>query len=218
VVGTWSDSKVWSCFVSWIAFDKSYEVQGPGVKIYSGKLSFKTADKDFTLNDGEGDRSNKRRVNFPNKFSVNPTVVVTLADMDVDGEMDLRVNAVAENTTTQGFDLKVGTWSDTLASMIGATWLAFGPGEKDNLEEKKELPKKKAKMDVDENKKGEEVKKVEQVEKECKICFDNDINMVIIPCGHMCVCKECSKLLTNKNNKCPICKAPIQKIVQTFLA
>jgi len=53
---------------------------------------------------------------------------------------------------------------------------------------------------------------------ECRICMDAKINTVIIPCGHLCVCLECSKLLmSNNNNKtCPICKQNIQQIIKTF--
>ena len=48
-------------------------------------------------------------------------------------ETDHRLNSVAENVTTQGFDLKVGTWSDTTVWGAGATWLAFGKGEMQSL-------------------------------------------------------------------------------------
>jgi len=217
VVNTWSDTKIWSCFITWVAFDKSFESPGPGIKLFTGRMAFKKTENDFNLMKGDGSRSNKRRIQYPQKYSANPSVVVTLAEMDVTRETDHRLNAVAENVDTQGFDLKVGTWSDTKVWSIGATWFSFGTGidKKVNKEEEKEEPpakKNKVQDDKQENKEP-----ADETEKECKICFDKQINTVLVPCGHMCVCEGCSKLLA-KNNKCPICKGAIQKIVKTFLA
>jgi hypothetical protein len=97
----------------------------------------------------------------------------------------------------------------------------------------------------------------ENDEMDCKICFDNKINTVILPwykhsfnkmfqlfddhlflsllslslslslslyvcvcSGHICVCFECSQLLTKDPTRsvCPICKQKIQQIVKTFTA
>jgi len=48
----------------------------------------------------------------------------------------------------------------------------------------------------------------------CKICFVNDINCVIIPCGHFANCLSCGKRLRN----CPICRQPIMKVQEVFRA
>lgn len=53
---------------------------------------------------------------------------------------------------------------------------------------------------------------------ECKICFDAPINTVLLPCGHLCVCLECSKRLTGHSRVCPICRTKIRKVVRTFAA
>ncbi|KAH3765143.1 hypothetical protein Pelo_2975 [Pelomyxa schiedti] len=52
---------------------------------------------------------------------------------------------------------------------------------------------------------------------ECTICYDAKINTVIVPCGHLCVCFECSKLLKPKIHKCPICRTSISQIIKTFM-
>jgi hypothetical protein len=46
----------------------------------------------------------------------------------------------------------------------------------------------------------------------CKVCYDAKINCVLIRCGHMCTCLECSQQL----EKCPICRKYIDDVIQTF--
>lgn len=47
---------------------------------------------------------------------------------------------------------------------------------------------------------------------ECAICMDNEIMMAIIPCGHYCICEECSRLITD----CPICRRHCEQIVRIY--
>jgi hypothetical protein len=53
---------------------------------------------------------------------------------------------------------------------------------------------------------------------ECIICYDAVINTVILPCGHLCICWECSNTLTEKKSNCPLCRQPIDKIIKTYKA
>ncbi|XP_035525558.1 E3 ubiquitin-protein ligase XIAP [Morone saxatilis] len=53
-----------------------------------------------------------------------------------------------------------------------------------------------------------------QRERQCKICMDRDICIVLIPCGHLVTCKECSASLT----KCPICCGAITQKIKTYNA
>jgi hypothetical protein len=39
---------------------------------------------------------------------------------------------------------------------------------------------------------------------ECVCCLDVTPDITISPCGHKCICKECSKGLLNR--RCPICR------------
>ena len=43
---------------------------------------------------------------------------------------------------------------------------------------------------------------------ECKLCFDNLVSTVFLPCGHCMSCKECAVEFT----KCPLCAVPIDDI------
>ena len=40
----------------------------------------------------------------------------------------------------------------------------------------------------------------------CAICLTNEINTIILPCNHMCICNECCEDLKTKSKKCPICR------------
>jgi len=40
----------------------------------------------------------------------------------------------------------------------------------------------------------------------CCVCLDKRIQVVVIPCGHACMCRKCSFRVT----KCPVCRLDIQ--------
>ena len=40
----------------------------------------------------------------------------------------------------------------------------------------------------------------------CVVCLDKRIQVVVIPCGHACMCRKCSFRVT----KCPVCRLDIQ--------
>jgi N-acetylneuraminic acid mutarotase len=48
----------------------------------------------------------------------------------------------------------------------------------------------------------------------CKICYEREINTVIMECNHRCVCARCVEQVQS----CPLCRAPITKLIQTFNA
>eukprot|EP01122_Echinamoeba_exundans_P007717 TRINITY_DN2432_c0_g1_i1.p1 TRINITY_DN2432_c0_g1~~TRINITY_DN2432_c0_g1_i1.p1 ORF type:complete len:626 (+),score=116.91 TRINITY_DN2432_c0_g1_i1:440-2317(+) len=50
----------------------------------------------------------------------------------------------------------------------------------------------------------------------CSICLDDPPQMICIPCGHLCLCENCSKKLTKK--KCPICNLRVKNIYKVFKA
>ena len=73
--------------------------------------------------------------------------------------------------------------------------------------EKKEI------NDLEQNFKNEENQKL------CMICFTNNPEIIICPCGHKCICILCyDKLLANAGfRKCPICKKKIESIVRKVI-
>ena len=73
---------------------------------------------------GSGDREIRREVKFAGKFKSPPAVHVNLSLLDVDQSTNTRVEIVAEDITTKGFDLVFRIWSDT--RIARAAWLAIG--------------------------------------------------------------------------------------------
>jgi hypothetical protein len=49
---------------------------------------------------------------------------------------------------------------------------------------------------------------------ECRICMDDDINTLLLPCAHRVACVACARQL--KGGRCPICREPIACIIRTF--
>ncbi|XP_010907358.3 probable E3 ubiquitin-protein ligase LUL4 [Elaeis guineensis] len=51
-------------------------------------------------------------------------------------------------------------------------------------------------------------------EKQCVICMSESRDTAVLPCRHMCMCSECANALRLQSNKCPICRQPIETIMQ----
>ena len=56
----------------------------------------------------------------------------------------------------------------------------------------------------------------EDYSKLCVICIDKPREIVLIPCGHMCYCVDCSELIDKrakyeapKDKNCPLCRKTI---------
>ncbi|XP_027918827.1 probable E3 ubiquitin-protein ligase LUL4 [Vigna unguiculata] len=50
--------------------------------------------------------------------------------------------------------------------------------------------------------------------KECVICMTEPKDTAVLPCRHMCMCSECAKALRFQSNKCPICRQPIEELIE----
>ncbi|XP_078586108.1 baculoviral IAP repeat-containing protein 7-A-like [Branchiostoma floridae x Branchiostoma japonicum] len=51
-------------------------------------------------------------------------------------------------------------------------------------------------------------------ERLCKICMEEGMEIVFVPCGHLAVCQKCSASL----HSCPICRKQIDGTVRVFMA
>ncbi|KAI6692477.1 hypothetical protein NL676_020187 [Syzygium grande] len=54
--------------------------------------------------------------------------------------------------------------------------------------------------------------------KECVICMTEPKDTAVLPCRHMCMCSDCAKELRLQSNKCPICRQPIQELLEIKVA
>ncbi|KAJ4772673.1 RING/U-box superfamily protein [Rhynchospora pubera] len=61
-----------------------------------------------------------------------------------------------------------------------------------------------------------EVKSIEDDDlgKDCVICLSEPKDTAVLPCRHMCLCSECAKALRLQSNKCPICRQPIEQLIE----
>lgn len=50
--------------------------------------------------------------------------------------------------------------------------------------------------------------------RQCKVCMDDEVGVVFLPCGHLVTCVQCAPGVTN----CPLCRSPIKGFVRTFLS
>ena len=61
-----------------------------------------------------------------------------------------------------------------------------------------------------------------QLEMECKICFEQQLDCVLLPCGHACCCYECGIRVKFSSlgglGRCPICRVGITSVLQIFLS
>lgn len=51
----------------------------------------------------------------------------------------------------------------------------------------------------------------------CLICMTNDIDVMISPCNHMCLCYECIESYKQSTNLCPMCRRAIGSFVKMVL-
>ena len=58
---------------------------------------------------------------------------------------------------------------------------------------------------------------------ECIVCMDAPVDTVLLPCGHLCMCNECSSSLLQSAKvkasalRCPVCRATASTVKRIFL-
>ncbi|KAI3473998.1 hypothetical protein Pfo_028786 [Paulownia fortunei] len=50
--------------------------------------------------------------------------------------------------------------------------------------------------------------------KECVVCLSEPRDTTVLPCRHMCMCSECAKVLRFQTNRCPICRQPVERLLE----
>ncbi|KAF5744699.1 hypothetical protein HS088_TW07G00278 [Tripterygium wilfordii] len=50
--------------------------------------------------------------------------------------------------------------------------------------------------------------------KECIVCLTEPRDTAVLPCRHMCMCSGCAKVLRFQTDKCPICRQPVEHMLE----
>ena len=61
--------------------------------------------------------------------------------------------------------------------------------------------------------KPEPLASTEPTTTECTICLDDDADYAAVPCGHRCLCFNCSKTVS----QCPMCRTTISAVLRVFV-
>ncbi|KAJ1986822.1 ubiquitin-protein transferase activity protein [Coemansia spiralis] len=48
---------------------------------------------------------------------------------------------------------------------------------------------------------------------QCAICLSDERDTVLLPCRHLCMCRECANTYRQQSNKCPICRTVVETIL-----
>jgi len=60
----------------------------------------------------------------------------------------------------------------------------------------------------------EEKEKLKVIPWECVVCMDRFPFFACLPCGHLCLCEECRRQMTEQ--KCPICAQALKEVVRLY--
>jgi hypothetical protein len=50
----------------------------------------------------------------------------------------------------------------------------------------------------------------------CVVCMDLPNTHAFVPCGHRCVCAECSEPILQSSARCPVCRAHVTQAIKIF--
>ncbi|KAJ2405478.1 hypothetical protein GGF41_007071, partial [Coemansia sp. RSA 2531] len=48
---------------------------------------------------------------------------------------------------------------------------------------------------------------------QCAICLSDERDTAMLPCRHLCMCRECASTYRQQSNKCPICRTVVDMIL-----
>lgn len=54
--------------------------------------------------------------------------------------------------------------------------------------------------------------------KECVVCLSEMRDTTVLPCRHMCMCSGCARMLRHQSNRCPICRTPVESLLEIKVA
>jgi len=63
---------------------------------------------------------------------------------------------------------------------------------------------------------GPQQAQLKEDDRACVLCISAPKEMVLIPCGHLCLCAPCGQLLQTSHQPCPICRTPFVGIFRVY--
>eukprot|EP00088_Acartia_fossae_P006451 TRINITY_DN12964_c0_g1_i3.p1 TRINITY_DN12964_c0_g1~~TRINITY_DN12964_c0_g1_i3.p1 ORF type:complete len:148 (+),score=24.52 TRINITY_DN12964_c0_g1_i3:40-483(+) len=55
-------------------------------------------------------------------------------------------------------------------------------------------------------------------EKRCVVCLTGEKEVIVLDCGHVCMCLNCGhEIMRTRNPKCPICRAPVDQLKKFYM-
>ena len=52
----------------------------------------------------------------------------------------------------------------------------------------------------------------------CCVCLNNPLEILVKPCGHICICFQCSQQLQIQSPKCPICRENVTSTERVYIS
>lgn len=52
---------------------------------------------------------------------------------------------------------------------------------------------------------------------DCVVCLTEKRTTTVLPCRHMCLCRGCADKLRYQSHKCPMCRAPVEELLNMAL-
>ena len=91
----------------------------------SGEL-FNHVDNNGPMWSEDGDREVRLKVSFSESFQKPPHITLGISGIDSSMAQNLRFSLVAENVTTENFEVVMKTWDDTKIARASVNWSAIG--------------------------------------------------------------------------------------------
>ena len=59
---------------------------------------------------------------------------------------------------------------------------------------------------------------IKQTQLRCVVCMGRNSTHIVVPCGHHCICAQCSSNIKARQQSCPICRQTIDSIIKVYAA
>ncbi|KAG8926740.1 hypothetical protein FRC02_008709 [Tulasnella sp. 418] len=88
-----------------------------------------------------------------------------------------------------------------------------------NLREQQKVIKLKTLLEKEKESANMARREAEKAKEEhmCTVCQDEEASMVLLNCGHLCLCPGCcDQIMSTQTRTCPICRVQIRSTVRTY--